>query len=69
MADKTTKILLAVIALGLWANFAVAILRPSIAAAEDADLSNIESALSGIQADVSSLERIARGVCPNGRLC
>jgi hypothetical protein len=66
MADMATKILLTVIALGLWANFAAGVMRPSIAIAQDTDLSATESALSSIQNDLDGMER---GICRNRKLC
>jgi len=69
MIDKTTKLLLALVALGLWINAAISLFRPQPVAAQDAYLSSIDSHLSNIQNDVSSIERIARGTCTNGKIC
>jgi hypothetical protein len=52
MPDKTTKILLGVIALGLWANIAVSMFRPITAVAQSLELTKI-------QRDVSDLALIA----------
>jgi hypothetical protein len=64
MTDRTTKTLLAVIALGLWANLAVSLFRPTVAVA--AKGSNIESDVSSIESAVSS---IANGTCTNSKMC
>ncbi|HEV7910309.1 MAG TPA: hypothetical protein VGP28_04305 [Methylocella sp.] len=57
MTDRTTKILLAVIALGLWVNVATSLFlfRPMTAAAQK-DLTRIESNVSSIESNVSSIE-------------
>ena len=57
MTDRTTKILLAVIALGLWVNVATSLFlfRPMTAAAQK-DLTRIESNVSSIESDVSSMK-------------
>ncbi len=60
MVDKTTKTLLLVIAIGLWANVAsnwtvVTAQRPSL-----------ERSVSRISTELS---RISRGTCPNSKLC
>ena len=66
MNDRMTKILLLAIALGLWANALVPLIRPTAAAAQnrsdtvllsiDRHLNNIESDVSSIRSDVSSIE-------------
>jgi len=58
-----TKIILLAIALGLWANVSTLLLRPATAIAQDGEV------LRYIRADVASLERIARGTCPNPKIC
>jgi hypothetical protein len=55
--DRTTKVLLGLIAAGLWANVVAAQLRPAFA--QDVDLSTIED----------DLHRIARGTCLNSKIC
>jgi hypothetical protein len=67
--DKTTKLLLAVIALGLWANVMISLVRPQPVVAQDQTLSSIDDHLQRIESGVSSLERIARGTCTNGKIC
>jgi hypothetical protein len=62
MTDRTTKFLLAVIALGLWANLAVSLFRPMAAVAQSYELSSIRS-------DVADLALIARGTCTNSKIC
>ena len=56
MTDRTTKILLAVIALGLWANVAASLFRPMAAVAQSYELSEIQHNVFLIQSDVSSIE-------------
>jgi peptidoglycan hydrolase CwlO-like protein len=57
MTDRTTKILFAVIALGLWVNVATSLFlfRPMTAAAQ-MDLTRIQSNVSRIERDVSSIK-------------
>jgi len=62
MIDRTGKILLALIALGLWANLGASVLRPAAAVAQIDELSRIRS-------DVSDLTRIGRGTCANSKIC
>jgi hypothetical protein len=64
MIDKTTKILLTVIALGLWANVAVPFIKPVRAKAADVD--DIERLVKSMESD---LGRIQRGTCLNSKLC
>lgn len=59
MNDRTTKILLALIALGLWANALGPVLKPLPAFASDSLLRSIDS----------TLEDIARGNCSNRKIC
>jgi len=56
--DKATKFILAMIAIGLWANVAVTSLKPA-RATPFSDLTNIEEHLSAIY----------NGHCPNRKLC
>jgi hypothetical protein len=58
------KILLAVIAAGLWANVAASLMRP--AHADDLDIGDIREAVSKIRND---LWDIANGKCQNSKLC
>lgn len=71
MADRTTKILLGLIALGLWMNLAVPVFTPKNVAAQD--FSGIERMVRSIQSDVNSIERdvddIEDGTCLNTKLC
>ena len=59
MADRTTKILLGLIALGLWANLAIPQIRPAHARETD-------SLLRMIDLNIGS---IAFGTCVNRKLC
>ena len=60
MVDRTSKILLAVIALGLWANVMMPLLKPARAEAQDADpLKKISD----------NLGLITFGICPNIKIC
>lgn len=54
MIDRTTKILLGLIALGLWANLAASVLRPA-----GFELGSISS----------NLGNIANGTCVNRKIC
>jgi len=69
MADRTTKILLACIALGLWVNIFAPLLRPIAAFAQyetDYILKSIDARLASIDANIDKLQK---GTCSNGRLC
>ena len=69
MADRTTKLLLAAIAAGLWANVFVPALRPVKAVAQyEADhiLRVMDGRLSNID---GNLDKLQRGACSNGKLC
>jgi hypothetical protein len=59
MTDKTTKILLGAIALGLWANIVTPQIRPAHASSTITYLSSIDQ----------NIQMIAMGACPNRRLC
>ena len=66
MTDRTTKILLAMIALGIWANLVASYeLRKG--------LFFIQSYVSSIDSSVSSIDSnvgwIARGTCRNSKIC
>lgn len=61
MNDRATKILLALIAFGLWANALVPVLKPLPAHASDT-----ERLLSRIDDNIND---IARGYCSNKQLC
>ena len=75
MIDKTTKILLLVIALGLWLNLAIPLFQPkTVAAAQDTAmmetyLANIDSHISRIEHDVHNLADIEDGTCRNSKIC
>ena len=69
MTDRMTKILLASIALGLWANLLVPLFRPTAALAEyEADyiLKSIDARLASIDINI---DRLQKGICANGKLC
>jgi len=60
MTDKTTKILLGAIALGLWANIVTPQIRPAHAQHSTITfLSNIDQ----------NIQAIAQGICLNDKLC
>ena len=60
MIDRTTKFLLVAVALGLWLNIGLTIMRPAPAAAQDtAQLSQLENYVA----------EIANGVCVNRKIC
>ena len=59
--DRMTKILLALVAAGLWANFATTIIGSKVAYAQD-----YSRQLGSI---VDDLGRIQRGTCTNSQLC
>ena len=80
MTDRATKLLLAVIALGLWANVATALFLPMAAVAQSDELSEIKSDVSSIESSVFSIEgnvsnieghvgRIPHGTCTNSKIC
>jgi hypothetical protein len=69
MMDRTTKVLLAAVAFGLWANVAVTLLKPVAVNAQgmpDLSLSMIQAELSRIGTD---LGKIQKGTCLNERIC
>jgi hypothetical protein len=66
MSDRTTKLLLATIALGLWANLAVFLFRPVVALAQRDDATMILSHVSTIE---DELEQIQTGSCSNTKIC
>ncbi|SEF12823.1 hypothetical protein SAMN05444161_8832 [Rhizobiales bacterium GAS191] len=59
MIDRSTKILLTAIAVGLWANLAVGFFRPAPAIAQVSELSGIATDLRGISS----------GTCNNRKIC
>ena len=67
MIDRTTKLLLAVVALGLWAHVVVQF-RPTPALAGEFDyvLLNLDAKLQSIDL---ILQNIANGRCRNNKLC
>jgi hypothetical protein len=67
--DRTTKILLAVIALGLWANLLKPIFRPPATYAQNNYLESIDHHLSTIEHDVHNLMDIGDGKCRNSKIC
>jgi hypothetical protein len=69
MTDRTTKILLASIALGLWANALIPLVQPISALAQyesDYILKSINAHLANM--DVN-LDKLQKGSCSNGKLC
>jgi len=63
MPDRLTKIALVAIALGLWVNLAVTLLRPTPLMAQDATLA---LRIANIERDVGG---IYNGLCPNSKIC
>ena len=61
--DKSSKILLGIIAAGLWANATIAVLKITPARAD------AESYMSYLSSIESNIGRIARGTCLNNKLC
>lgn len=57
MTDKTTKILLAIIAAGLWLNAATVLIRPALA--QDPSITNL----------ARDFHTVVQGQCPNQKLC
>ena len=69
MVDRTTKLLLASIALGLWCNLFALVLRPMTAFAQyesDYILRSIDAHLAKIDVNIDKLQR---GACANSKLC
>jgi hypothetical protein len=67
--DRTTKAILALIALGLWANAVPRLIHPAAAADNEyvtVSLGSIVSSLSKIE---SSLSKIEIGGCFNSKIC
>lgn len=66
--DRTTKALLAIIALGLWANLLLpfANSREVVAGGFDVDSMARAASLTRIESDLSS---IASGTCRNDKIC
>lgn len=69
MIDKTTRLTLMAIALGLWANVFSPFLIPKSVHADD----NSDTILYGIASDISDMasdiRRIELGTCLNNKLC
>ena len=55
--DRISKVLLAAIALGLWANVAAYLTYPKSASAQDAELAVIASRIGDIQTAVGSIAK------------
>jgi hypothetical protein len=78
MIDRTTKIILAAIALGLWANASVSVLRPAKAGDRDLllvtdnlllvndNLSRLMKSVATVGVSVFSIEL---GSCSNKKIC
>lgn len=78
MIDRTTKILLGAIAVGLWANLAATQIRP--AAANTPLLQSMDSTLHSISKNLELIDRLlentdgniaalTHGVCTNQKIC
>jgi hypothetical protein len=66
MLDRTTKLLLGAIAIGIWVNISMVLLKPTAAVAQ----AGAASALSGQLGAISSyLAAIANGTCKNRKIC
>jgi hypothetical protein len=66
MFDKTGKVLLALIALGLWVNIGISLFRPVTATAQGYELSSIRNDVSSLNLQ---LREIAKGKCSNAKIC
>ena len=67
MTDMTTKVLLGLIAIGLWANIATTLLGSIKAVAQgEVDLSNIENSLGSIEGGLGAIES---GTCVSSKIC
>ena len=66
MTDKSTKVLLLVIAVGLWANLAAQWFTPTPVQAQGSELRQIRNAVRDIERD---LGRIQLGTCINSTIC
>ena len=64
MSDRTSKVLLAIIGMGLWANALVSILGSNEAVAQS--ISGMVGDISEIKSGVAAL---ASGTCINSKLC
>jgi hypothetical protein len=71
--DRTAKILLAAIALGLWANAAATIVKPASAQGADNILAGLLGQLEQMQTAVAhmavSFDKIEGGRCVNRKIC
>ena len=63
MSDRLTKVILITIALGLWANAGVTIVRPTSAAAVD------DLRASSLQTMADALKHMQSGDCANLKPC
>jgi len=66
MSDHLTKIALVTIALGLWVNIAITLLRPAPLMAQDAALGRMEYQVATTENEVLG---IYSGSCPNEKIC
>jgi hypothetical protein len=64
--DRSAKVLMGIIAAGLWANAAILAFQPIKASAQSDDLGKILTHVGHIAADVAFL---TRGGCSNPKLC
>lgn len=67
MADRTTKVLLGMIALGLWANVTTSLFHPLTAAAQSHG--QLDTLVTDVDALRGFVENIAAGDCVNHKLC
>jgi hypothetical protein len=68
--DRTTKILLAVLAAGLWAHAAVPLIQRAHAQIADRHLERVlESVLGRLENIQRDFDAIAGGTCTNRKIC
>lgn len=73
MTDKTTRLTLIAIALGLWFNVFGHYLAPRPAHADDDSEAQMASDISSMQTDISDMQddihNLVNGTCVNSTLC
>jgi hypothetical protein len=68
--DRTTKVLLAAVALGLWANVGVTLLVPAQAQrADNLGIGPLQGIDQNVERLVGAFEKIAVGICSNRKIC
>ena len=66
--DKTSKVIFALIAAGLWFNAAANLLRPAYAQPRS-DLASMNDIKTSVEIIARSIDELATGICRNRRLC